>query len=445
MSATGTSFGAILPALAERHRVISIEQQAHGHTAAIDRPLRIPTMARDTAAVLHALDIDRADVLGYCMGAGVALQLALDEPALVGRLALVSITHDPSGFHPGLMAGLDQLTPDQVRGSPWHTEYLSIAPCVRFAEDREVFDQDVVVVVRCPDETAIRWMRPGSILVTMLHFPTRPARARLLEDAGVQALSLDSVVDDTGHRLVENLESVGWNGVEAAFQELGRIHPNYSHPSRRPLRVTCLGAGAVGGHAVRAATRYGDPRIREEMVANNVPGVEVTVVDFDLTWHEDYMLGRLERTDLLIDATGRLDTSVPVIPNRWLAALPHEAVILDLSSDPYLPEADPPMVKGIEGVPQGDLDRYVFPVDHPAWDAQPSSIDTTNRRLALSCYAWPGIHPRRCMEVYGSQIEPLMTIVLTTPMEAWDERNGPHDVRAAARGALARWRTTVDD
>jgi hypothetical protein len=48
------------------------------------------------------------------------------------------------------------------------------------------------------------------------------------------------------------------------------------------------------------------------------------------------------------------------------------------------------------------------------------------------------------MEVYGSQIEPLMTLVLTTPIESWDERNGPHDMRAAARGALARWRTTVD-
>ena len=281
-----------------------------------------------------------------------------------------------------------------------------------------MFDQDVVIVVRCPDEEAIRSMRPGSILVTMLHFPTRPGRIQLLDEVGLDALSLDSVVDDTGHRLVENLESVGWNGVEAAFRELARIHPNFSHPSRRPLRVTCLGAGAVGGHAVRAATRYGDMRLREEMVARNVPGVEVTVVDFDLTWHEDYMLGRLERTDLLIDATGRLDTSVPVIPNAWLAALPEEAVILDLSSDPYLPEAEPPMVKGIEGVPQGDLDGYVFPVDHPAWDAQPPSVDTTNRRLALSCYAWPGIHPRRCMEVYGSQIEPLMTLVLTAPIEA---------------------------
>jgi alanine dehydrogenase len=322
-------------------------------------------------------------------------------------------------------------------------EYLAVAPCVRFAPYREVFDQDVVVVVRCPSDEAIGWMRRGSILVSMLHFPTRPGRVRMLEDAGIEALSLDSVVDDTGHRLVENLEAVGWNGVEAAFREIAQIHPNFSHPSRRPLRVTCLGAGAVGGHAVRAATRYGDPRLREEMVARNVPGVEVTVVDFDLTWHEDYMLGRLERTDLLIDATGRIDASVPVIPNRWVAALPDDAVILDLSSDPYVPDAVPPIVKGVEGVPQGDLDRFVFPVDDPAWDAQPPQIDTTNRRLALSCYAWPGIHPRRCMDSYGSQIEPLMTLVLATPIDRWDEHGGSHDMRAAARGALARWRTTV--
>ncbi len=322
-------------------------------------------------------------------------------------------------------------------------DYFSIAPSVRFAPYREIFDQDAVVVVRCPDETAIGWMRPGAILVTMLHFPTRPGRVRLLQDAGLEALSLDSVRDDTGRRLVENLQAVGWNGVEAAFREIARIHPHFAHPSRRPLRVTCLGAGAVGGHAVRAATRYGDVRLREEMVANNVPGVEVTVVDFDLTWHEDYMLGRLERTDLLIDATSRLDPSVPVIPNVWIAALPDDAVVLDLSSDPYLPEAEPPMVKGIEGVPHGDLDRYVFAVDDPAWEAQPATVATTNRRLALSCYAWPGIHPRRCMEVYGSQIEPLMTLILSTPISEWDEQSGTHDVRAAARGALARWRTTA--
>jgi alanine dehydrogenase len=318
--------------------------------------------------------------------------------------------------------------------------YLELDPRVRFAPHREVFDQDVVVVLRCPDREALGWMRPGAFLVSMLHFPTRPSRIQMLEAAGIGGLSLDSIRDDTGRRMVENLQAVGWNGVEAAFKELARIHPKFAHPSRRPLRVTCLGSGAVGGYAAHAATRYGDPQLREEMVAMNVPGVEVTVVDFDLTWHEDYMLSRLEQADLLIDATSRLDPSVPVIPNRWLAALPGEAVILDLSSDPYLPEADPPMVKGIEGVPHGNLDRWVFPPDDPAWDRQPRTVDTTNRRTALSCYAWPGIHPRACMEVYGAQIEPFMTLVLSMPVDEWDERHGTHDVRAAARGELSRWR-----
>jgi pimeloyl-ACP methyl ester carboxylesterase len=38
-SAIGTSFGELLPALAERRQVIAFEMQAHGRTADIDRPL----------------------------------------------------------------------------------------------------------------------------------------------------------------------------------------------------------------------------------------------------------------------------------------------------------------------------------------------------------------------------------------------------------------------
>jgi alanine dehydrogenase len=323
--------------------------------------------------------------------------------------------------------------------------YRGLGDRVRIAEYDEVLHQDVVVVIRCPPDTSLRWMREGALLVTMLHLPTRPGRIPMLEGLGLRAVSLDSIRDDMGRRLVENLAAVGWNGVEAAFKELGRVHPHFAHPSRRPVRVTCLGAGAVGGHAVQAATRYGDPALREAMVAANVPGVEVTVVDFDLTRHETYMLERLERTDMLIDATNRLDPSVPVIPNRWLAALPPDAILLDLSSDPYLPDAAPPMVKGIEGVPHGDLDRFVFPADHPAWDDQPPSVDTTNRRTALSCYAWPGVHPEACMQEYGAQIEPFMALILQRPVETWDEQGGTRDERAAARGELSRWhRMAVD-
>jgi alanine dehydrogenase len=63
-------------------------------------------------------------------------------------------------------------------------------------------------------------MRPGSVLVTMAHFPTRPGRVALLKQLGVRCVSLDCVKDDLGRRLVENLRAVGYNGVRAAFVEL---------------------------------------------------------------------------------------------------------------------------------------------------------------------------------------------------------------------------------
>jgi pimeloyl-ACP methyl ester carboxylesterase len=127
-SATGTSFGAVLPSLAETRQVISVEQQAHGRTADVDRPLSIPQMAKDTAALLDQLGIKDADILGYSMGAGVAFELAILRPDLVRKLVLVSITYNKAGMHPGLLEGLDAIKPEQMAGSPWHEEYLRTAP-----------------------------------------------------------------------------------------------------------------------------------------------------------------------------------------------------------------------------------------------------------------------------------------------------------------------------
>jgi pimeloyl-ACP methyl ester carboxylesterase len=127
-SATGTSFGALLPGLAETRQVISVEQQGHGRTADIDRPLSTAQMARDTAALLEHLGIRQADVLGYSMGAGVALELAIEHPDVVRKIVVVSLGYNKAGLHPGLLEGLDQLTPEQMAGSPWHEEYLRIAP-----------------------------------------------------------------------------------------------------------------------------------------------------------------------------------------------------------------------------------------------------------------------------------------------------------------------------
>jgi len=81
--------------------------------------------------------------------------------------------------------------------------------------------------------------------------------------------------------------------------------------------------------------------------------------------------------------------------------LPDDAVLLDLAADPYDFSVDPPRVKGIEGVPQGNLDQWVFGRDDPVWDRLDPRVRANHRRVALSCYSWPGLRPRQCMSVYG--------------------------------------------
>jgi alanine dehydrogenase len=175
------------------------------------------------------------------------------------------------------------------------------------------------------------------------------------------------------------------------------------------------------------------------MVARDVPGVEVVVVDYDLTAHESYMRTLLSRTDLLIDATQRLDSTVHVIPNRWVADMPPHAVVLDLSVDPYNFSVSPPIVKGIEGLPQGTLDQFVFQPDDSAYERLDPRVSTENRRVALSCYSWPGRKPRECMEVYGAQLEPFLDVLLNKPADAWDTNSPSLYERALARAELGHW------
>jgi pimeloyl-ACP methyl ester carboxylesterase len=127
-SAIGTSFGNVLPELAETRQVIAFEMQAHGRTADIDRPLSMEQMADDTAAALQQLGIEDADFFGYSMGAGIALRVAIRHPGAVRKLVLASFTYNDSGVHPGLMEGLAEMKPEMMFGSPWHEEYMRIAP-----------------------------------------------------------------------------------------------------------------------------------------------------------------------------------------------------------------------------------------------------------------------------------------------------------------------------
>ena len=165
----------------------------------------------------------------------------------------------------------------------------------------------------------------------------------------------------------------------------------------------------------------------------------MVVVDYDLSGVETYMLERLRVTDLLIDAAHRRDPTVPTVPNAWIGVMPEHATLLDLAADPYDVDGDPPTLKGLEGVPHGSLERFIFEPSDAAWDRATPQVDRTHRRLALSCDAWPGVRPRESMEIYGEQLEDVMDVALSSQPGDWDPRSGHHAERAVARGEMERW------
>jgi alanine dehydrogenase len=320
-------------------------------------------------------------------------------------------------------------------------DYQLHSPTVRFVSHKETYRQEYVMVLRYPTDDEVRQMHPGACLISMLHYPTRPQRVAFLQAYGLEGISLDGLKDDSGRRLVENLREVAWNGIETAFKTLRKNYPDpgFDHHNRPPLNVTLLGAGAIGSNVVRAAVSYGDENLRKELAAKGVPGVKVTVVDYDLTNNEDEMHNILKTTDILVDATQRPDPSRPVIPNKWVGLMPQHAVLLDLSVDPYNLTNEPIHVKGIEGMPQGNLDQYVFGPDDPAYDQIPEGIPTDHRRFAVSCYSWPGIYPKRCMEIYGHQLRPIMHVLIEKGGIQNINPNGRYFERAIARAQLSRW------
>ncbi len=85
-------------------------------------------MADDTAALLRHLGIGNADIYGYSLGGGVALQFAIRHPELVRKLVIVSASYNSDGMYPEVLAAIEQITPEVFDGTPWREAYDRTAP-----------------------------------------------------------------------------------------------------------------------------------------------------------------------------------------------------------------------------------------------------------------------------------------------------------------------------
>ncbi|WP_374513885.1 alpha/beta fold hydrolase [Brevundimonas sp.] len=113
--------------------LVVVDQRGHGRTGDLPGPITYESLADDAAAVLADAGVGKADVAGYSMGAGAALQLALRHPDRVDHLVVISVSFNEAGNLPGFTEMMAQITPEMFAGSAMEREFRRLAP------DPEVF------------------------------------------------------------------------------------------------------------------------------------------------------------------------------------------------------------------------------------------------------------------------------------------------------------------
>lgn len=122
------SMPAWVEAFARDRTVIVFDQQGHGRTPDTPREMSYGQFADDAAELLGALGVQRADVMGYSQGGGVALQLAIRHPSIVNKLVSMSATFRKEGWYPAVFESIAGLTADDFAGTPVEAAFKAHTP-----------------------------------------------------------------------------------------------------------------------------------------------------------------------------------------------------------------------------------------------------------------------------------------------------------------------------
>jgi pimeloyl-ACP methyl ester carboxylesterase len=114
--------------LAKSRKVIAVEMQGHGRTADIRRDFGYENLADDVAALLDHLKVPRADLIGYSMGGGVALQCAIRHPSRVRKVVSLSAVFRHDGWVQEALDTFPRLSGEMLKGTPIEAEYRRLSP-----------------------------------------------------------------------------------------------------------------------------------------------------------------------------------------------------------------------------------------------------------------------------------------------------------------------------
>jgi pimeloyl-ACP methyl ester carboxylesterase len=114
--------------LAKTRKVIAVEMQGHGRTGDIKRDITYENLSDDVAGLLGFLKIERADVVGYPLGGGTAMQCAIRHPDKVRKVVVISVPFRRDGWAKAANDVWPTFSWELFKGTPMEAEYKRLSP-----------------------------------------------------------------------------------------------------------------------------------------------------------------------------------------------------------------------------------------------------------------------------------------------------------------------------
>jgi alanine dehydrogenase len=238
----------------------------------------------------------------------------------------------------------------------------------------EVYACDIVVRIKEPNDDELGLMRPGSIIMSMMHLRcNRELKSTILKRKLI-GIPLENLKDPLGNRKVEAVEAAGRIGMEFGFKLWGK--------DPAACQVKIMGYGNIARGAIRAAARG----LAKVEILNRQHFLEM----------EKHIPG----TDILVDAVNRpfrseVEKEPPFVTREMLKLFKKGSVIVDLVSNPigHAP---------VETMEPTFLDKLYYVVD---------GIYHT------SCWGWPGLEPETISKRYSIQVAPIVKEIAEKGLE----------------------------
>ncbi|HUW23523.1 MAG TPA: hypothetical protein VMW39_05785 [bacterium] len=233
----------------------------------------------------------------------------------------------------------------------------------KIVETKQVYSCSLVVRLKEPKEDELSMMKPGSVIMSMMHLPGNPHLRSLLKKYKIITIAMEEIKNAFGGRMIEAVHQAGYLGMEKGFQLWG------GDASKCVVKV--MGYGDIAWGAIQCAAR----KFARIEVLNKR----------DFKNMQKYISG----TDILVNGINwpmEKRGKEFIITRDMLKLFKKGAVLLDLISNP-------PGQSPIETMHPTTLDNISYVVDGV---------------IHTSCWAWPGLDPVNISQRYSIQVAPIL-------------------------------------